>query len=449
MIKMVQSLYEVLEIETGASEVEIRKAYRKLALKYHPDKIVDEDEREESEAKFKEITAAYEILSDPELREKYDTYGDAGFGAGGPEEDYEFDDFMNFFQQYQRQQGQGQGYGAGFGGGSFGQPEAESMRTPDSRINYKMTTKQLYMGKTVTFQLKRKCLCAHCGGTGLRKKHFQKPEIYCTSCNAQGFKERITRLAGGYMVKERVVCDTCKGKGKYRKKSSSDGCKHCAGKGLVVEEKPQTVYISRGSRHGDEFRLPQMADMEYGKETGDVVVVIEEDSSGSHQLERKGNDLHCTLNISLVDALTGFSTTVCETFDNRRLHLTIPPGKVVRPGNYFKFEGEGWPISNGASFGDMYVKINIEFPKDNWFNEKSEVTALRNILPGLKSKESKQPDPLNTEEVFKYSILKSHDELPDYLAQEREKFNKQQQEEQRQSAFDNDYTQMPSECATQ
>ncbi|KAG0674718.1 hypothetical protein C6P43_000370 [Kluyveromyces marxianus] len=97
----------------------------------------------------------------------------------------------------------------------------------------------------------------------------------------------------------------------------------------------------------------------------------------------------------------------------------------------------------------MYVKINIEFPKDNWFNEKSEVTALRNILPGLKSKDSKQPDPLNTEEVFKYSILKSHDELPDYLAQEREKFNKQQQEEQRQSAFDNDYTQMPSECATQ
>lgn len=444
---MAQTPYDVLGVEKDATEVEIRKAYRKLALKYHPDKIIDEAERETSEAMFKEVTAAYEILSDPELKSRYDMYGDSAFGSGGngfPEDDHEFDDFMNFFQQYQRQQ---HGPHASYSNRhQYGEPE--SKRTPDSRISYKMTTRQLYMGKTVTFQLKRKCLCPHCSGTGLRKKHFQKPEISCTSCNGQGFKERITRLAGGYMVKDHTVCDACKGKGRYRKKSASDTCKHCSGKGLINEEKPQTVYIPRGSRHGDEFRLPQMADMEYGKETGDVIIVIDEDSSKSH-LERKSNDLHTTLNISLVDALTGFSTIVCETYDNRRLRVNVPAGKVIRPGNYFKFKGEGWPLSNGDSFGDMYVQINIEFPKDNWFNEKSEITALRNILPGLKSKDTKDPDPLNTEDVLSYSVLHSHDELPDYLAEEKEKYNRKQQEEPHASAFDNDYTQMPSECATQ
>ncbi|CDO96248.1 unnamed protein product [Kluyveromyces dobzhanskii CBS 2104] len=441
---MAQTPYDLLGVDKDASEVEIRKAYRKLALKYHPDKNTDEEGREASEAMFKEVAAAYEILSDPELKAKYDTYGDSAFGTGAngySEEDFEFDDFMNFFQR--QQQGPHASYST-----RQQYHEPETKRTADSKITYKMTTKQLYMGKTVTFQLKRKCLCTHCSGTGLRKKHFQKPEIFCGSCNGQGFKERITRLAGGYMVKERVMCDACKGKGKCRKKSASDVCKHCSGKGLVNEEKPQTVYIPRGSRHGDEFRLPQMADMEYGKETGDVIIVIEEESSGSH-LERKGNDLHTTLNIALVDALTGFSIIVCETFDNRRLRLTVPAGKVIRPGNYFKFKDEGWPLSNGSYFGDMYVKINIEFPKDNWFNERSEITAVRNILPGLKSKDTKDPDPLNTEDVFNFSVLNSHDELPDYLAEEREKFSKQQENEPHANAYESEYTQMPSECATQ
>ena len=181
LLEMAGDLYDVLGVARDASEQDIKKAYRKLALKYHPDKISDEDERENSEDVFKEISAAYEILSDPELRERYDMYGEAGMGAGGGSgayDDYGDDDFMNFFKQYQRQQHQHHtGGGAGRGG---------PMRTEDSRVPYKMSTRQLYVGKTVTFQLKRKCLCSHCEGSGLRKKHFLKPELQCTSCNGHG-----------------------------------------------------------------------------------------------------------------------------------------------------------------------------------------------------------------------------------------------------------------------
>lgn len=425
--------YELLGVSRDATEQEIKKAYRKLALKYHPDKITNEHEREESEAKFKEITSAYEILSDAELREKYDRYGSSGFDGmnGGFGED----DFMNFFQQQYRQQQNGAGYG------NAGE---NSRRTADSRMPYKLRTRQLYMGKTVIFELKRKCLCTHCSGTGLRKKHFQKPELRCPDCGGVGYKERISRLGGGFMVKETVKCDTCNGKGKYRKRSSSDNCKHCSGTGLLEEKKRHTVYIPRGSRHGDEIRLKGMADMEYGKETGDVVIVIEEDSTDS-KLERKGNDLFTNITIPLVDALTGFKKVVCETFDSRILEIDIPAGKVIRPGNYFRFHGEGWPLEDGKKFGDMYVQIGIEFPKDHWFNEKAEVLALKNILPTLKSgKTSKKDDPLNTENVINYSILVSAAELPDYLAEEKAKYSGGEEEE-----YFNSQGQAPPECSAQ
>ncbi|AAS54573.1 AGR084Cp [Eremothecium gossypii ATCC 10895] len=416
---MTRDLYEVLGIASSASEQEVKRAYRQLALRYHPDKISDESEREASEAKFKEISAAYAVLSDEQKRAEYDQFGTVDGGYGHDEFGHGDDDFMNFFR-----------YGAGRHGYQHEEDDFEEVgRTADSTVPLKLTTKQLYLGKTFQFKARRKVLCPRCGGSGLRKRAAARPMIRCEGCEGQGYKERISRIGPGLISRERVSCADCGGKGKRIPTTAADNCKKCTGKCVVQEESIISVYVPRGSQHGDRLRYPGQSDMEPGKETGDLVFVIDEQTDVSSSLERKGTDLYCTMKISLAEALTGFTRIVTRTFDERVLRINIPRGKVLRPGNYLKFTNEGWPIEDGARFGDMYVQVLIEFPKDNWFNEKAELDAIRNILPGLADAPStKTEDPSNTEEVRAYSIIANHTGLPDYLDRENQGYSRQQHE---------------------
>ncbi|AET39369.1 Xdj1p Ecym_4306 [Eremothecium cymbalariae DBVPG len=421
---MGKDLYSVLGIKSNATEQEVKRAYRNLALMYHPDKISDESQRAESEAKFKEISAAYDILSDEQKRSEYDHYGrfdEGSFPFGDFDDDYKRgnEDFMNFFR-----------YGAGRYGQYEDAEQKTSQKTKDFVVPLKLSTKQLYLGKTFQFKLKRNVLCSKCEGLGLRKRAAHCMPMKCGICDGRGFKERVSRISPGFISRERVPCDECDGKGTVVSRDPSDNCKKCHGKCVIVENSILTLYVPRGHRHADTIRIDGQADMEAGKETGDLVFEIDEITDPDAELERKGTDLHCSITISLAEALTGFTRLVARTFDDRLLRITIPSGKVLRPGNYLKFTNEGWPINNGSRFGDLYVKVNIEFPKDNWLNEKSELEAIKHILPGLKNSSNSHQgdgdDPANTEDINSYYVIQDSSRLPDYLAQEGQQRSNQQ-----------------------
>lgn len=402
--------YDTLGVAPDATQDEIKKAYRRLALQHHPDKVSDESLREESEIKFKEVAAAYELLSNEEKRRNYDTYGDTN-GYSDSYGGFQDGDFASFF--------------GNFASGRYEDEEDfrahARPRTDDAHVSLRLTMQDLYNGKTVRFQSTRNVVCNRCEGAGIRKR--ARHASACTHCEGHGVKQRLRRLGPGFVTRETVQCTKCRGLGKNLR--SEDLCKKCHGKRVTPETKNLNVYIPRGSRHNDRIVLEGEADEEPGKLTGDLVFDISEDSTTSN-LERRGSDLHTKIIISLSDALTGFEKEVCTTLDGRDLRLKIPTGQVIRPGNYICLKNEGWPLDDeGKKFGNMYVQINIEFPPDHWYSERGEIEALRNIIPqstsssAASSSASAEPDPVNTE-MPTFDILKSAEELPNYLPDDAE-----------------------------
>ncbi|CCC68587.1 hypothetical protein NCAS_0B05030 [Naumovozyma castellii] len=402
-------LYAVLGVASNATDSDIKKAYRKLALQHHPDKVVNSnsDDREASEIKFKEISAAYEILSDEDKRAHYDLYGSEEEQQRQQRQYDPFESFFNFEQDEEPSR-------------HYEDPK----RSPDVKIPLKMTIQELYNGKTFKFKFKRNVICDNCEGLGWRRRKNGQvtvpPEVECKLCKGQGFTEKVRMLAPGFATREKRKCKQCDGKGKHYAKANSEKnkCKKCHGEGLFAESKVLTVSVPRGLRDGDTIKVVNEADQELGKpKTGDLIFSIEEDQRCPKdvQLERKGSNFMTELNISLAEALTGFKDKfVTKTFDGRILNLSIPPGKVIRPGNIIKIEQEGWPLNGEATkFGDLYISVNIEFPPDNWFTEKSDLTQIKNILPRSTSDKTKlSDDPLNTELLLKFEVLET---LPDTL----------------------------------
>ncbi|QLQ82429.1 hypothetical protein HG537_0H01910 [Torulaspora globosa] len=386
------SLYEVLGVSRDATEAEIKRAYRKLALQHHPDKV-QESLREESEVRFKEITAAYEVLIDDEKRAHYDRYGDGnGF-------EFEEEAFMNFFH--------------GFGpDGYAGFEQQESERSGDVQVALKVSMADCYNGKSFKFQCKRNIVCERCRGTGWRRRNGQVvtgPEVECRPCGGRGSKQRIRRVAPGFAATETVQCANCGGKGTHAARPSSDKnkCRKCGGDGLVKELKSLKVSIPRGSRQGDQIVLEGEADQEIGKPvTGDLVFVVEEGTTCPEgvDLTRQGFDLVTHLTISLAEAVTGFNKRLTKTLDGRILNLNVPAGKVIRPGDIVKIPSEGWPIDFGKA-GDLYAIVTIEFPPDNWFSERSDLLRVRNVLPGESNPSPLDEDPSNTETVTSMTVV--------------------------------------------
>ncbi|KAH3675778.1 hypothetical protein WICPIJ_009231 [Wickerhamomyces pijperi] len=423
-------LYEVLGIHKSSTSVEIKKAYRKLALAHHPDKV-PEAEREKAEIKFKEISAAYEILSDDTKRFNYDTYGDAsgkksnGFGGGGAgaagfnpfdEEDFTPDDFFNFFG------GRG-GFNDGYGGHSHSDAHshtANSNRTPDSNLNVKVTLADLYNGKTVKMTSTRDIICTGCKGTGA--KSTAKPKT-CATCKGAGYSTKLRRVGAGMIAKENVPCTACKGEGKsYREK---DNCKKCHGKKIIEETKILEFVIEKGSKFGDRVVLKGESDQAPGKVTGDIILTINQKDKNEN-LERMGDDLFTDITISLSEALCGFKNkVVLKHLDNRIIQISTPTGKVLRPNQFIKIPNEGFFVrgSRALARGDLYIKVNIEFPNDFWFTERAELDKVKNILPtAVKSKQSNEIDvdsidedllKNNLHDISKFQII-DLENLPDY-----------------------------------
>ncbi|GEQ67525.1 hypothetical protein JCM33374_g1190 [Metschnikowia sp. JCM 33374] len=423
-------LYEILEVERSASSGEIKKAYRKLALRYHPDKV-SEDERDEAEIKFKEISRAYEILSDEGKRSDYDIYGTTGgFGdgtgmnggfSGNPYGDeygsqsYGADDFYNFFYNMNgggptpRQSGKSRG--------------GKKQKTDDAELELDVSLEDLFKGKTVKITSTRDIICGSCHGSGARKKAV--PRV-CAACEGRGYSTKIKRVGPGLVSQFHIDCESCQGEGKTFR--SKDKCKTCRGTSVTEETKILEFEIPPGSRSGESVVLAGESDEAPGKQAGDVILTFH--CTDHAVFTRKGDDLYVEYKITLVEALSGFSKVVTKHLDGRAIHLSTPTGKVIRPGDYIRILGEGMPVHNKSSSwfgsrkkrGDLYVAIEIEFPTDNWYLEKNDIYKLKNLLPtelrsdADKAKQKVPVDSLpeaNIEYVTDFTIARD-DSLPDY-----------------------------------
>jgi len=352
-------LYDVLEIQPNASEVEIKKAYRKLAMKYHPDKNAHSPEAAD---KFKEIGHAYEILSDTQKRQIYDQYGeeglngDAGMGGGMSAEDL----FSQFFG--------GGGMGGMFGGG--GMQTQGPKRSRDIVHVHKVSLEDLYKGKVSKLALQKSVLCSKCEGRGGKEGAVRK----CGGCNGAGMKTMLRQM-GPMIQRFQTVCPDCGGEGENIREK--DRCKQCHGKKTITERKVLHVPVDKGMQDGQKITFNGEGDQGPDIIPGDVVFVIEQKKHD--RFERKGDDLYYKAEIDLLTALAGGSLVI-EHLDDRYLQVSILPGEVISPGTVKQIPGQGMPSYRHHDLGNLYIQFDVKFPEDN-FNTPEKLALLEEILP--------------------------------------------------------------------
>ncbi len=367
-----QDYYEVLGVQKGASAQELKSAYRKKAMQYHPDKNPGD---KVAEKKFKEVSEAYEVLSNDQKRAAYDQYGHSAFqgGAGGGAGSGGFGGF----------DGQG-GFGgfsdifenmfSDFANGGQSRQEA-SFRGDDLRYDLEITLKEAYIGVKQEVSLSKLTACDGCKGTGVADG---KQPDQCGTCNGSG---RV-RMQQGFFMMERT-CSTCQGAGKVIK----NPCTSCRGRGHKKGTKKLQVSIPSGIESGVQIRLVGEGNAgTQGAQAGDLYVFVH---IKPHDLfQRKGADLMCQVPISMVMAATGGSIEV-PTIEGGRVTVKIPAG--TQPGDKFRLKDKGMTIYRRSSRGDMYVQVSIEIPK-NLTKEQKEILSQFNDS----SKEEKnQPDSFN------------------------------------------------------
>ena len=362
--------YEVLEVAKNAAPEDIKKAYRKQAMKYHPDRNPGDKSAEE---KFKEAAEAYEVLSDDNKRARYDQLGHAGMsgaagGAGFQEMDIS-DIFGNIF-------GGGSPFGDIFGaqgaGGRRGRQRRRGQPGADLRISMKLTLQEIATGVEKKIKLKRNVTCNTCSGNGAASGTAHKQ---CTTCNGSG---EIRREAGGAFFREIVVdtCPTCRGEGRL----ISQACTNCEGQGRNLKEDVVSVKIPGGVMEGHKLKLDGRGNAGIrGGRPGDLYIHIEEKASDA--FERNGDHLIHELYISFPNAVMG--TTVDVPTLSGKARFKVPAGTL--PGKVVRLRGKGLPNINGYGTGDLFVQINVWTPKKISAEEKKILEKLNkssNFQPG-------------------------------------------------------------------
>lgn len=353
--------YDLLGVKPDASASELKKAYRKKAMKYHPDR----NKEEGAEEKFKTISVAYEVLSDDEKRQLYNAHGEAGLnGEGGRGGFGGGDPFSSMFDIF---------------GGGGGRHRRDNSRTEDVVHHLKVDLATLYKGKTKKLVIHRQVNCSDCNGTGSNQPGATKP--VCEPCNGQGVKMQMRRLAPGFVQQQQVQCDECNGTGFFvpaRYRCQTTGCSMS---GLVKKKETIEVHIDPGMMDGQKITFSGKADEEYGKTTGDVVIIIDEQpAKGRENLQRKGMDLITKMDITLGEALTGFKK-VFKHLDDREVVINSPPGMVVEHEGVHTVINEGFPkYKNPFEKGRLFIVFNVIFPKSNFADERT-LKTIRSLLP--------------------------------------------------------------------
>jgi molecular chaperone DnaJ len=359
-----QDYYEILGVSKGASAAEIKKAYRKMALKYHPDKNPDDKKAEEM---FKKAAEAYEVLSDPDKKARYDQYGHAafdgagGFGGGGMNMEDIFSQFGDIF---------GSAFGGGFSG--FGGSSRQRMvKGSNLRIRVKLTLDEIANGVEKKVKVKRK---VQAPGTTYKT---------CGTCNGSGQVTRVTNTILGRM-QTATTCNTCHGAGQMIDKKPTEA----DGQGMIVQEETVSIKIPAGVVDGLQLKVSGKGNDAPGNGiSGDLLVIISEQDHET--LQREGDNLHYDLYVSFPDAVLGTSKEI-ETVTGK-VRIKIEPG--VQSGKILRLRGKGIPSLNGYGRGDLLVHINVWTPKT--LNKKQ-----KEFFESMRQDDHFEPKPESSDKSF-------------------------------------------------
>ena len=362
--------YEILGVEKQASVEEIKTSYRKLAMKYHPDRNPGDSE---AEVKFKEAAEAYQILSNPEKRQRYDRFGHQGVNGNGG-----FNDINDIFSHFGDIFGGGSIFDEFFGGSSRRQRREPGIRGSDLKITVKFTLEEIANGVEKKLKIKKLKTCETCHGSGAKNGSYQT----CTNCNGTGEVRHVTRSILGQFVNI-SACNVCNGEGRIIKEK----CQECHGEGRVKSESTIKVKIPPGVSEGNYIPLREQGNAgARGGRSGDLLVFIEEQE---HQyFHRNGDDVIYELNISIADAVLGTTVMVPTLSDEHK--LKVEPG--TQPGTVIKLKEKGIRHLNEFGKGDQLIYVNVFIPSKVTSKEKQllkELSDSENFSPERSKKKNK------------------------------------------------------------
>lgn len=359
--------YEVLGLQKGASEDEIKSAYRKAAMKWHPDRWVSgtDEEKKTAEEKFKEASEAYSVLSDPDKKAKYDQFGFAGVdGAAGQDWSQGFGNLNDILNNLFGGAFGGFGGFGGFSGFGGGQQGPRTMRGRDIRTRVRLTLEEIASGCEKEVTIERNRTCTECGGKGTKNSSDIKT---CPTCHGTGQVQNISNSIFGRTVSY-STCPHCNGTGKV----VSNPCPKCKGSGVVRVKETVKVRIPAGVENGMQLTMrgeghaaPQ------GGINGDLLIVIEE--TGHAQFKRDGNNLYYTRVISLDEAILGCELNIPCLDGPTKLKLEAG----TQSGTVQRMKGKGLPDVNGYGKGDLYVKILVWIPRKLSRSDRQALEAMR------------------------------------------------------------------------
>ena len=376
-----RDFYEVLGVNKSATADEIKKAYRKVAMQYHPDRNPGD---KDSEEKFKEAASAYEILSDADKKAKYDRYGHQAFGpgtsGGGSYGGMNTEDIFSQFGDIFGDDMFGSFFGGGRRGGGGGGGRARGQRGSNLRIKLKLNFEEIAKGVTKNVKVKKHVLCTTCGGNGAKDKNSLQT---CHTCNGNGQVRKMTNTFLGQMQTV-TTCPTCNGEGT----TVTAKCGGCKGEGRVYGEETIGIEIPAGVQEGMQLSMNGKGNAgERGGAPGDLIIQIEEEPHA--ELHRDGLNVAFDLHLSFPDAAFGTHIEV-PTIDGRA-KIKIPPG--TQSGKIFRLKGKGFPEVQGYAKGDQLIQVNIWTPQHLNAEEKE-------ALEKMNSSENFKPHPSKGDKSF-------------------------------------------------
>ena len=357
--------YEVLGVSKDASADEIKKSYRKIAIKYHPDRNPGDKEAEE---KFKEAAEAYSVLSDPQKRQQYDQFGfdgpnmGGGFGGFGGADGFTMDDIFSMFGDIFGGRG-GFGGFSGFGGGG----QRAQYRGADLRLKVRLSLEEIATGVTKKFKVRKDIACPHCHGSGAENGSGSET---CPTCHGQGVVVKTVRTMLG-MMQTQSECPTCHGEGTIIKNK----CKDCGGTGVVKGEEVVEIKVPAGVAEGMVVNVPGKGNAgPHNGVNGNIQVYIEEEENDT--FVRDGQDVIYNLLLDFPTAALGGEVDI-PTIEGSKVKIKIESG--TQPGKTLRLRGKGLPAvqSYGSGMGDLVVNISVYVPKELSRSEKETLQKLR------------------------------------------------------------------------
>jgi molecular chaperone DnaJ len=370
--------YEILGVSKSASADEIKKAYRKVAMQFHPDRNPGD---KASEEKFKEAAEAYEILSDQDKRAQYDRFGHSAFGQGRGGGGFGGMNTEDIFSQFGDIFGDDM-FGSFFGGGGRSRSGGRNkgVRGSNLRIKIKVNFEEIAKGTTKTVKVKKYVSCSTCNGSGAKDKNSVQT---CGTCGGNGQVRRVQNTFLGQMQTV-TTCPACNGEGS----TITNKCTTCKGEGRVYGEETVSLDIPAGVQDGMQLSMSGKGNIgERGGPSGDLIILIEEEEH--EQLQRDGLNVAFDLYVSFPDAVFGTQVEV-PTIDGRA-KIKIPPG--TQSGKIFRLKGKGFPSINSHEKGDQLIHVNVWTPQHVSVEEK-------NILEKMQASQNFQPSPDKNDKSF-------------------------------------------------